>query len=139
LAHAPIDLPELGVSDGAIVESRTTIEIFGLLPDDGDLVISTEDTLEVKYKKRGLGSALDRLLPKASRHNFEGAAARIILNPNEHIAPAVRTCRGSIYRTPNDGRHKCRPYKELKRKFLYYQVTNLEQSHCVNCIWATAC
>jgi len=51
LAHAPIDLPELGVSDGAIVESRTTIEIFRVLPDDGDLVISTEDTLEVKYKK----------------------------------------------------------------------------------------
>jgi hypothetical protein len=37
------------------------------------------------------------------------------------------------------GRHKCRPYKDLKRKFLYYQVTNLEQPHCVNCIWATAC
>ena len=51
LAHAPIDLPELGVSDGAIVESRTTIEIFRVLPDDGDLVISTEDTLEIKYKK----------------------------------------------------------------------------------------
>ncbi len=28
-----------------------------------------------------------------------------------------------IYRTRNDGRHKCRPYKDLKRKFLYYQVT----------------
>ena len=45
----------------------------------------------------------------------------------EHIAPPVRTCRGSIYpparwragRTRNDGRHKCRPYKYLKRKFLY--------------------
>ncbi len=37
------------------------------------------------------------------------------------------------------GRHKWRPYKELKRKFLYCQVTNLEQPHCVNCIWATAC
>jgi hypothetical protein len=37
------------------------------------------------------------------------------------------------------GRHKCRPYKDLKKKFLFYQVTNLEQPHCVNCIWATAC
>ncbi len=97
---------------------------------------------------------VNRLLPKASRHNFEGDATRIILSPNEHIAPAVRTCKGSIYppaspespsggswragRTRNDGRHKCRPYKDLKRKFLYYQVTNLEQPHCVNCIWATA-
>jgi len=51
---------------------------------------------------------------------------------HEHIAPSVRTCRGSIrstlrlstgYRTRNDGRHKCRPYKDLKRKFLYYQGT----------------
>jgi hypothetical protein len=84
-------------------------------------------------------SRIDRLLPKASRHNFEDYAARIILSPNEHIAPAVRTCRGSIYRTRNDGRHKCRPYKDLKGKFPYYQVTNLEQPHCVNCIWATAC
>ena len=31
-----------------------------------------------------------------------------------------------IYRTRNDGRHKCRPYKDLKRKFLYYQVIKLE-------------
>ncbi len=53
-------------------------------------------------------SPVNRLLPKASRHNFEGDAARIIFSPNEHIAPAVRTCRGSIYRTRNDGRHKCR-------------------------------
>ncbi len=37
------------------------------------------------------------------------------------------------------GRHKRRLYKDLKRKFLYYPVTNLEQPHCVNCIWATAC
>jgi len=35
----------------------------------------------------------------------------------EHIAPSVRTCRGSIYRTRNDGRHKCRPYKDLKWDF----------------------
>jgi len=28
-----------------------------------------------------------------------------------------------IYRTRNDGRHKCRPYKGLKRKFLSNQVT----------------
>ena len=28
-----------------------------------------------------------------------------------------------IYRTRNDGRHKCRPYKDLKGKFLYYQVS----------------
>ena len=27
-----------------------------------------------------------------------------------------------IYQTRNDGRHKCRPYNDLKRKFLYYQV-----------------
>lgn len=46
-----IDLPELGVSHGDIVESRTTIEIFGILPDGSDLVISSEDTLEVKHKK----------------------------------------------------------------------------------------
>jgi len=53
----------------------------------------------------------------------------------EHIAPSVRACRGSIYpparwragRTRNDGRHKClsrpkgRPYKDLKRKLLYYE------------------
>jgi len=41
-----IDLPELAVSDGELVESRTTIEISGVLPDGGDLVISSEDTLE---------------------------------------------------------------------------------------------
>jgi len=41
---------------------------------------------------------------------------------SEHIAPLVRTCRGSIYRTRNDGRHKCRPYKDLKMKFLYYLI-----------------
>ena len=46
-----IDLPELGVSHGDIVESRTTIEIFGILPDGSDLVISSEETLEVKHKK----------------------------------------------------------------------------------------
>jgi len=34
----------------------------------------------------------------------------------------VRTCRGSIYRTRNDGRHKCRPYKDLKREFLYNEL-----------------
>ena len=57
----------------------------------------------------------------------------------EHIAPSVRTCRGSIYRTSprrrivplragglNDGRHKCRPYKDLKRKFLYYHVSSFK-------------
>ena len=65
-------------------------------------------------------------MPKFSGHSFEGDATRIILSPNEHIAPAVRTCRGSIYRTRNDGRHKCRPYKDLKRKFLYYQVIKFE-------------
>jgi hypothetical protein len=74
-----------------------------------------------------LVSGLDRLLPKSSGHSFEGGdATRIILSPNEHIARAVRTCRGSIYRTRNDGRHKCRPYEDLKRKFLYYQVIKLE-------------
>jgi hypothetical protein len=72
------------------------------------------------------GSNLCRLLPKASGHSFEGYAAKIILSPNEHIAFAVRTCRGSIYRTRNDGRHKCRPYKDLKKKFLFYQVIKLE-------------
>ena len=41
----------------------------------------------------------------------------------ERIAPSVRACRGSIYRTRNDGRHKCRPYKGLKRKFLYYELS----------------
>ena len=46
-----IALLELSVSDGDIVESRTTIEIFGILIDGGDFVISSEDTLEVKYKK----------------------------------------------------------------------------------------
>lgn len=46
-----IDLPELRVSHGDIVESRTTIEIFGILPDGSDLVISSEETLEVKHKK----------------------------------------------------------------------------------------
>ncbi len=71
-------------------------------------------------------SDVKRLLPKSSGHSFEDYAARIILSPNEHMAPAVRTCRGSIYRTRNDGRHKCRPYKDLKRKFPYYQVIKLE-------------
>ncbi len=33
----------------------------------------------------------------------------------------MRACRGSIYRTRNDGRHKCRPYKDLKKKFLDYK------------------
>ncbi len=75
-------------------------------------------------------SHVNRLLPKSSGHSFEGDATRIILSPNEHIAPAVRTCRGSIYRTRNDGRHKCRPYKDLKGKFLYYQVTNLDHPLC---------
>ena len=46
-----IDLPELGVSHGDIVESRTTMEIFGILPDGSDLVISSEETLEVNHKK----------------------------------------------------------------------------------------
>ncbi len=63
-----------------------------------------------------MGSAIDRLLPKSSGHSFEGDATRIILSPNEHIAPAVQTCRGSIYRTRNDGRHKCRPYKDLNKE-----------------------
>jgi hypothetical protein len=45
----------------------------------------------------------------------------------EHIAPSVRACRGSIYRTRNDGRHKCRPYKDLKRKFLYYQIIEISK------------
>jgi hypothetical protein len=44
-----------------------------------------------------MGSGLHRLLPKSSGHTFEGDAARIILSPNEHIAPAVWTRRGSIY------------------------------------------
>jgi len=46
-----MDLPELDVSDGDIVESRITVELFGVLPDGSDLVISSDDTLEVKYKK----------------------------------------------------------------------------------------
>ena len=55
----------------------------------------------------------------------------------EHIAPSVRTCRGSIYPPASPegeadggqvesrfaGRHKCRPYKELKREFLYYELS----------------
>ena len=45
---------------------------------------------------------------------------------NEHIAPSVRTCRGSIYRTRNDGRHKCRPYKDLKWDFLYYLIKKVK-------------
>ena len=67
------------------------------------------------------------LLPNSSRHTFEGDTAfsevpggepryqrkgKIILSLNEHIAPSVRACRGSIYRTRNDGRHKCRAYKD---------------------------
>ena len=43
------------------------------------------------------------------------------LSQSEHIARSVRACRGSIYRTRNDGRHKCRPYKDLKKKFLDYK------------------
>lgn len=46
-----INLPELGISDGDIVDSRITLELFGVLLDGSDLVISSEDTLEVKYKK----------------------------------------------------------------------------------------
>ncbi len=67
-----------------------------------------------------------------------GEFSRVATGNYEHIAPSVRTCRGSIYlpamrvrkarragRTRNDGRHKCRPYKDLKRKFLYYQVKGI--------------
>ena len=32
-----------------------------------------------------------------------------------------------IYRTRNDGRHKCRPYKDLKGKFLYYELSRLRR------------
>ncbi|MCK4244439.1 MAG: hypothetical protein KAX20_02300, partial [Candidatus Omnitrophica bacterium] len=32
--------------------------------------------------------------------------------------PSVRTCRGRIYPTRNNGRHKCRPYNTLKREVL---------------------
>ena len=54
-----------------------------------------------------------------------GEFSRVATGDYEHIAPSVRTCRGSIYRTRNDGRHKCRPYKDLKRKVLYYQVKGI--------------
>ncbi len=79
--------------------------------------------------RSNLGSNLERLLPKASRHNFEGDAAfsevpSLALMNISHLRCGA--CRGSIYRTRNDGRHKCRPYKDLKRKFLYYQVIKLE-------------
>jgi hypothetical protein len=70
----------------------------------------------IDFKKKKERSVLRRLLPKSFGHSFEGDAARIILSPDEHIAPPVWTCRGSIYRTRNDGRHKCRPYKDLKKE-----------------------
>jgi hypothetical protein len=67
-----------------------------------------------------MGSTLDRLLPKCSRHTFEGDAAfsevpSLALMNISHLRCGA--CRGSIY-APQA--HKCRPYKELKRKFLYY-------------------
>jgi len=40
-------LPELNLT-GTPVQSRTTVEILGVLPGGGDLVIQTEDTLQVK-------------------------------------------------------------------------------------------
>ncbi len=64
---------------------------------------------------------------EASRHTFEDDAARTTLGPDERITPSVRVCRGSIYRTRNDGRHKCRPYKDLKRKFLCYELSRLRR------------
>ncbi len=85
------------------------------------------------------------MLPKSSRHTFEGDAASseassLALMNILHLRCGA--CKGSIYpptspespsggrwragRTRNDGRHKCRPYKDLKRKFLYYQVTKPE-------------
>ncbi len=34
----------------------------------------------------------------------------------------LKTCRGLIYQTRNNGRHKCRPYGYIKREFLYNQI-----------------
>ena len=34
----------------------------------------------------------------------------------------IRTCRGSIHRTRNNGRHECRPYSCLRGNFLYNRV-----------------
>jgi len=47
-----IDLPDLTVGDGETVESRVTIELFGVLADGGDLIISDDPTLKVKDHKR---------------------------------------------------------------------------------------
>ncbi len=47
-----------------------------------------------------------------------------------------QACRGSIYRTRNDGRHKCRPYKDLKRKFLYYQGKAFAMDLTNDLMWA---
>lgn len=49
-----IDLPELGISDGDVVESRTTVELFGVLPDGGDLIVSGKADLQVKIKRNSL-------------------------------------------------------------------------------------
>ncbi len=36
------------------------------------------------------------------------------------LVPFRRTCKGLIYQTRINGRHKCRPYNDKKRKFLLY-------------------
>ena len=47
-----IDLPELNLDE--TVESRITVELFGVLPDEGDLVLMDESTLKVKDRRRTL-------------------------------------------------------------------------------------
>jgi len=42
-----ITLPELNVINGGTVQSRITIELFGVLPGGGDLIMSEEATLTV--------------------------------------------------------------------------------------------
>ncbi len=42
-----INLPELSVSNGGTVQSRITIELFGVLDGGGDVIMSKEATLTV--------------------------------------------------------------------------------------------
>jgi hypothetical protein len=49
-----IDLPDLNLPNKGKVESEITVKLYGVLPDGGDLVLSQENNLRVKNKRRYL-------------------------------------------------------------------------------------
>ena len=49
-----VDLPDLGVTSGDVLPVRITIELFGALPDGGELVLSDETNVRVKKRRHML-------------------------------------------------------------------------------------